>query len=57
MHELFISSLAWWKGSGRQSLEPLLVTTGLVLVVLEVEGEQEESSRQLNIRGPVLGTL
>ena len=55
MHELFISSLAWWKGSGRQSLEPLLVTTELVLLVLE--GEQEESREQLNTRGSVLGTL
>ena len=56
MHELFISSLAWWKGSGRQSLDPLLVTTGLVLEVVE-EGEQEESREQLNTRGSVLGTL
>ena len=55
MHQLFISSLAWWKGSGRQSLEPLLVTTGLVVVV--VVGEQEESREQLNTRGSVLGTL
>ena len=52
---IFISSLAWWKGSGRQSLEPLLVTTELLVV--EVEGEQEESSRQLNTLGSVLGTL
>ena len=49
------SCLAWWKGSGRQSLEPLLVTTELLLV--EVEGEQEDSSRQLNTLGSVLGTL
>ena len=52
---IFISSLAWWKGSGRQSLEPLLVTTELLVVVLE--GAQEESSRQLNTLGSVLGTL
>ena len=52
---IFISCLAWWKGSGRQSLEPLLVTTELLLV--EVEGEQEESSRQLNTLGWVLATL
>ena len=55
LHERFISCLAWWKGSGRQSLEPLLVTTELLVV--EVEGAQEESSRQLNTRGSVLGTL
>ena len=54
---IFISSLAWWKGSGRQSLEPLLVTTELLVVVLEVEGAQEESSRQLNTLGSVLATL
>ena len=52
---IFISSLAWWKGSGRQSLEPLLVTTELLVV--EVEGAQEDSSRQLNTLGSVLGTL
>ena len=52
---IFISSLAWWKGSGRQSLEPLLVTTELLVLVLE--GAQEESSRQLSTRGSVLGTL
>ena len=52
---IFISCLAWWKGSGRQSLEPLLVTTELLVVVLE--GAQEESSRQLNTLGSVLGTL
>ena len=52
---IFISSLAWWKGSGRQSLEPLLVTTELLVVVLE--GAQEERSRQLSTRGSVLGTL
>ena len=52
---IFISSLAWWKGSGRQSLEPLLVTTELLVVVLE--GAQEDSSRQLNTLGSVLGTL
>ena len=52
---IFISFLAWWKGSGRQSLEPLLVTTELLVVVLE--GAQEESSRQLNTLGSVLGTL
>ena len=52
---IFISSLAWWKGSGRQSLEPLLVTTELLAVV--VEGAQEESSRQLNTLASVLGTL
>ena len=53
---IFISSLAWWKGSGRQSLEPLLVTTELLVVVV-LEGAQEESSRQLNTLGSVLGTL
>ena len=52
---IFISSLAWWKGSGRQSLEPLLVTTELLVEV--VEGAQEESSRQLNTLGSVLATL
>ena len=52
---IFISSLAWWKGSGRHSLEPLLVTTELLVVVLE--GAQEESSRQLNTLASVLGTL
>ena len=48
------SFLAWWKGSGRQSLEPLLVTTELLVLVV---GEQEDSSRQLNTLGSVLGTL